>query len=84
MISPRSMTAAKKYAEYEKLGPPEQLQYFNTALKDVNNWWILRNGKWRPRKDGWTLTEETKKKMSEKKLIMNIGEKRNENQETNH
>lgn len=57
------MNAAKKYAAYENLGPPEQLPFFMSAVKDVHCFWILRNGKWRPRKDGWTLTDETKLKM---------------------
>lgn len=67
MISSRSMEAAKRVAIYESLGPPEQLPYFVIAQKDKTKYWVLRNGKWRPRKDGWQLSEETKYKMKRRK-----------------
>ena len=63
MISLRSMQHAKKIANYYGLGPPEQLQYFQIALKDANHYWTLVLGKWKPRTRK-KQTEETKQKIA--------------------
>lgn len=65
MILPKSMTNAKRLASKDGI-IPEQAPYFMEAVKSPILW-VYSNGKWRPRKNGWKLSEETKAKQSKAK-----------------
>lgn len=60
MISEGSMKAAKRNT-YSSI-PVEQLPYFMVALKDTTRYWVLRDGKWQPRKRK-SPSKETREKI---------------------
>ena len=75
MISEGSMKAAKRNT-YSST-PIEQLPYFMVALKDPKKYWVLRDGKWQPRRRK-SPSKETKERIS-KALKGNQNAKKKEN-----
>ena len=71
MISEGSMKAAKRNT-YSST-PIEQLPYFMVALKDPKKYWVLRDGKWQPRRRK-SPSNETKEKISNSLKGRYVGE----------
>lgn len=65
MILAKAMNNAKRLASKDGI-VPEQAPYFMEAMRSPILW-VYSNGKWRPRKTGWKLSEETKAKQSKSK-----------------
>lgn len=82
MITSRSMQHAKRIAEHYGLGPPEQLPYFQQALKDKRSWTLVL-GKWRPRMRK-PQSEETKQKIAESMKGNTNRRRKNTNEEILH
>lgn len=80
MISIRSMNNAKRLAAKDGI-IPEQAPYFVEAQRSFIPW-VFSNGKWRPRKDGWKHSEETKSKISNSMKGNQNARKENGNKES--